>query len=92
MLGLNSRGIRPGGDFAVTGFDDISEASVAVPPCRSAAATAGRTGRAATAHRRAGAAAHPRPAGQAPAAAAAAGRTGRRQRCPDLQLARTAAR
>ena len=32
MLGLNSRGIRPGGDFAVTGFDDISEASVAVPP------------------------------------------------------------
>ncbi|MGY2498180.1 substrate-binding domain-containing protein, partial [Klebsiella pneumoniae] len=31
MLGLNSRGIRPGGDFAVTGFDDISEASVAVP-------------------------------------------------------------
>lgn len=32
MLGLTSRGIRPGGDFAVTGFDDISEASVAVPP------------------------------------------------------------
>ncbi|MGR4893721.1 LacI family DNA-binding transcriptional regulator [Stenotrophomonas sp. LARHCG68] len=32
MLGLTSRGIRPGADFAVTGFDDISEASVAVPP------------------------------------------------------------
>ncbi len=32
MLGLTSRGIRPGGDFAVTGFDDISEAAVAVPP------------------------------------------------------------
>lgn len=32
MLGLTSRGIRPGGDFAVTGFDDIPEASVAVPP------------------------------------------------------------
>jgi len=32
MLGLTSRGIRPGGDFAVTGFDDIPEAAVAVPP------------------------------------------------------------
>ncbi len=38
MLGLNSRGIRPGGDFAVTGFDDISEAAVAVPPIRASGA------------------------------------------------------
>lgn len=32
MLGLASRGVQPGRDFAVTGFDDISEASVASPP------------------------------------------------------------
>jgi LacI family transcriptional regulator len=32
MLGLASRGIRPGEDFAVTGFDDIAEAALAVPP------------------------------------------------------------
>lgn len=32
MLGLASRGIQPGRDFAVTGFDDISEAAVATPP------------------------------------------------------------
>ncbi|MGE8217233.1 MAG: substrate-binding domain-containing protein, partial [Stenotrophomonas maltophilia] len=32
MLGLASRGVRPGQDFAVTGFDDISEAAVALPP------------------------------------------------------------
>jgi LacI family transcriptional regulator len=32
MLGLASRGIRPGSEFAVTGFDDISEAAVALPP------------------------------------------------------------
>lgn len=32
MLGLASRGVRPGRDFAVTGFDDISEAAVALPP------------------------------------------------------------
>lgn len=31
MLGLASRGIRPGSDFAVTGFDDISEAAMAAP-------------------------------------------------------------
>lgn len=31
MLGLISRGIRPGHDFAVTGFDDISEAAVTTP-------------------------------------------------------------
>ncbi|WP_422506523.1 LacI family DNA-binding transcriptional regulator [Stenotrophomonas sp. GZD-301] len=32
MLGLASRGVHPGRDFAVTGFDDISEAAVAMPP------------------------------------------------------------
>ncbi len=32
MLGLTSRGLQPGADFAVTGFDDIAEAAVAVPP------------------------------------------------------------
>lgn len=30
-LGLAARGIRPGRDFAVTGFDDISEAALATP-------------------------------------------------------------
>jgi len=32
MLGLTSRGIQPGRDFAVTGFDDIPEAAVTTPP------------------------------------------------------------
>lgn len=32
MLGLAARGRRPGHDFAVTGFDDIPEASVSMPP------------------------------------------------------------
>ncbi|WP_369936185.1 LacI family DNA-binding transcriptional regulator [Xanthomonas tesorieronis] len=32
MLGLLARGIRPGQDFAVTGFDDIAEAAMSVPP------------------------------------------------------------
>lgn len=32
MLGLNARGIRPGRDFSVTGFDDIPEAAVSLPP------------------------------------------------------------
>lgn len=31
MLGLAQRGIQPGRDFAVTGFDDISEAAVSTP-------------------------------------------------------------
>lgn len=31
MLGLSARGIRPGQDFAVTGFDDISEAALSTP-------------------------------------------------------------
>lgn len=32
MLGLNAIGRRPGIDFAVTGFDDIPEASASMPP------------------------------------------------------------
>lgn len=49
MLGLNSRGIRPGGDFAVTGFDDISEAAVAVPPLTTLTADPRERGRQAAA-------------------------------------------
>jgi LacI family transcriptional regulator len=32
MLGLNQRGVRPGKDFALTGFDDIAEAALGMPP------------------------------------------------------------
>ncbi len=32
MLGLNQRGLRPGSDFALTGFDDIAEASLGMSP------------------------------------------------------------
>ena len=32
MLGLGARGVRPGVDFAITGFDDISEAALSTPP------------------------------------------------------------
>jgi LacI family transcriptional regulator len=32
MLGLNQRGLRPGPDFALTGFDDIAEAALGMPP------------------------------------------------------------
>ncbi|HET8554578.1 MAG TPA: LacI family DNA-binding transcriptional regulator [Rhodanobacteraceae bacterium] len=32
MLGLAAHGRRPGHDFAVTGFDDIPEAAVSMPP------------------------------------------------------------
>jgi LacI family transcriptional regulator len=32
MLGLTRLGRRPGHDFAVTGFDDIPEAALTVPP------------------------------------------------------------
>jgi LacI family transcriptional regulator len=31
MLGLRQLGRRPGEDFAVTGFDDIAEAALALP-------------------------------------------------------------
>lgn len=49
MLGLTSRGIRPGTDFAVTGFDDISEAAVAVPPLTTLTADPRERGRQAAA-------------------------------------------
>lgn len=45
MLGLSSRGMRPGGDFAVTGFDDIAEAAMAVPPLTTLAADPHARGR-----------------------------------------------
>lgn len=32
MLGLNQRGLQPGRDFALTGFDDIAEAALGMPP------------------------------------------------------------
>jgi len=32
MLGLTARGIAPGREFSVTGFDDIAEAAAATPP------------------------------------------------------------
>ncbi len=31
MLGLHQRGLRPGQDFALTGFDDIAEAALGMP-------------------------------------------------------------
>jgi LacI family transcriptional regulator len=39
MLGLHQRGLRPGYDFALTGFDDIAEASVSFPPLTTLAVT-----------------------------------------------------
>ncbi|RDI97597.1 LacI family DNA-binding transcriptional regulator [Dyella solisilvae] len=32
MLALHQRGLRPGSDFALTGFDDIAEAAMSTPP------------------------------------------------------------
>ena len=32
MLGLNQRGLSPGRNFALTGFDDIAEAALGMPP------------------------------------------------------------
>ncbi|MGJ4728879.1 LacI family DNA-binding transcriptional regulator [Luteimonas sp. SDU101] len=32
MLGLRARGVRPGSEFAITGFDDITEAALSTPP------------------------------------------------------------
>ncbi len=49
MLGLASHGIRPGRDFAVTGFDDISEAAVAAPSLTTLAADPRARGRQAAA-------------------------------------------
>jgi LacI family transcriptional regulator len=45
MLGLASRGIHPGRDFAVTGFDDISEAAVTSPPLTTLAVNPRERGR-----------------------------------------------
>lgn len=45
MLGLQARGRLPGKDFAVTGFDDIPEAAVSVPPLTTLAADPRARGR-----------------------------------------------
>ena len=45
MLGLAARGRRPGDDFAVTGFDDIPEASVSMPPLTTIATGPRKCGR-----------------------------------------------
>lgn len=45
MLGLAKRGIQPGRDFAVTGFDDISEAAVSTPPLTTLAVNPRERGR-----------------------------------------------
>ena len=49
LLGLAQRGLRPGHDFAVTGFDDIPEAAVSVPPLTTLAADPRARGRQAAA-------------------------------------------
>jgi LacI family transcriptional regulator len=45
MLGLNQRGLRPGHDFALTGFDDIAEAALGMPPLTTLAAAPHERGR-----------------------------------------------
>ncbi len=45
MLGLAHHGRRPGVDFALTGFDDIPEAAVSMPPLTTLAADARERGR-----------------------------------------------
>ena len=45
MLGLAARGRRPGVDFALTGFDDIPEAALSVPPLTTLAADPRARGR-----------------------------------------------
>jgi len=45
MLGLVARGIQPGAQFAVTGFDDIAEAAAATPPLTTLAAQPRERGR-----------------------------------------------
>lgn len=45
MLGLYQRGIKPGRDFAVTGFDDIAEAALSAPPLTTLASTPRERGR-----------------------------------------------
>jgi LacI family transcriptional regulator len=45
MLGLHQRGLQPGSDFALTGFDDIAEAAVSAPPLTTLAVTPRDRGR-----------------------------------------------
>lgn len=45
MLGLNQRGVRPGHDFALTGFDDIAEAAVSTPTLTTLSTTPRARGR-----------------------------------------------
>lgn len=45
MLGLSARGIRPGVDFALTGFDDITEAALSTPSLTTLAAQPRACGR-----------------------------------------------
>lgn len=45
MLGLNQRGLRPGHDFALTGFDDIAEAALGMPPLTTLSAAPHERGR-----------------------------------------------
>lgn len=49
MLGLARRGLQPGKDFAVTGFDDIPEAALNTPPLTTLAAQPRALGRQAAA-------------------------------------------
>ncbi len=44
MLGLNQRGLRPGHDFALTGFDDIAEAALGMPPLTTLSTAPGERG------------------------------------------------
>ncbi|KRE88730.1 transcriptional regulator [Frateuria sp. Soil773] len=45
VLGLNQRGLHPGRDFALTGFDDIAEAQLSAPPLTTLAAAPRARGR-----------------------------------------------
>lgn len=45
MLGLYQRGMQPGRDFALTGFDDIAEAALSAPPLTTLTATPRARGR-----------------------------------------------
>ena len=45
MLGLAQRGLRPGHDFSITGFDDIPEAAVSTPPLTTVAVDPRERGR-----------------------------------------------
>lgn len=45
LLGLHQRGLRPGRDFAVTGFDDIAESAFSTPPLTTLATAPRERGR-----------------------------------------------